>query len=775
MESRWKVVGMRIRRRRDGFVGSDRSDDSRQRRHEVEKCTRQRRRRRRRHCPVTAAVAVLAIVGVALASGDSDATPPEDSKNTDAIDSSSSLHQEDEETLSFLLDTTSTTTTTTTISKKKELPLHARTMEEELQLHAEQQHNSNERLQRERIFNQKEQEDYLQFMEWCQNVLGIQTSLEIHTFYYYDYMTAIMTNPTTDEDENGNENDDDDDNFDSTRDTTASSSTTSKSNPQPEWIDPPMIPVRGLRATRNITQGEIIISIPFQALLTVSTSIDQDPVLGRVMGPKARKTFGWTLEQDNTGNTNLEEDSTTDTPQDTVDFFELPLLAMALLHHYKLGTSSPLYPYIHMLQKSHVESMPFLWDKPKRKKQYAQHHPSSRTTTTSRTKKGIQTVARSIRREMKDMYHAVVDTLVLHHPELFGRPNHNNNTNLHNNNKHQHHQQYDVLDDNEWAFSFENFQWAFAMVNSRHWLLPISDLEDDDNDNDNDNDTPAAPSPMMMQPQGSVDGVPPAEMPTDAWVVAQRELDENTTTTTMAQPQPPPSKPKTSYHSFLAPVADLLNFGPPCTRGRYNQETKTFDVIASCDFIPGQEVTFWYSDECEEIIIGNYGFTHPMVPKCPMPEDYQQARDKWKQRATNLQRALEDAYEDMDVMDTELQHVQQVLADCDCCDRQQPQYAPPQEAKLPKQRQGLDDESLIQGNYLRNQDPSPSQIRGGGSGGNNQMERRSDKLTNARPRSSPDGSGRRGGHHHQSGARGRTDDDVERHGVRRMWAGRSGL
>ncbi len=44
-------------------------------------------------------------------------------------------------------------------------------------------------------------------------------------------------------------------------------------------------------------------------------------------------------------------------------------------------------------------------------------------------------------------------------------------------------------------------------------------------------------------------------------------------------------------------------------------------LVAVCPYTTGQEVTFYYSDDCEDIIIANYGFLHPMISKCPTLED----------------------------------------------------------------------------------------------------------------------------------------------------------
>jgi hypothetical protein len=59
-------------------------------------------------------------------------------------------------------------------------------------------------------------------------------------------------------------------------------------------------------------------------------------------------------------------------------------------------------------------------------------------------------------------------------------------------------------------FSPEHFAWAFAMMNSRHWELPIDELESHD-----------ARRPPKATPLEEVDiqqGIPPASMPTDSWV-----------------------------------------------------------------------------------------------------------------------------------------------------------------------------------------------------------------------------------------------------------------
>jgi hypothetical protein len=471
-----------------------------------------------------------------------------------------------------------------------------------------------------------EKQQQTEFMDWCQHVLGIDTILEIQTFEYQNYMQALPV-------------DDDYDEFTATA-----------------VQDLPMLSVRGLAAARDITVGQVVIRIPLQALLTVSTTIDQDPVLTRFMGPEARSQHGWI----------------SDGTDQAVYLLEMPLLAVALLHHKKLGAASPLATYLRILESSSVDSMPFLW---------------SNTKLKASASAGIRTVARGIQQEVQDMYDTVVQVLIRDHPDLFGPP--------------------PAVTDKQWMFSFENFQWAFAMVNSRHWQLPIEDLTPHTN-----KEGTQQPPPLSSDEQAS----PPADMPTDAWLQERGRADAPYNGNTQQKQQ------QRRVHSFLAPLADFLNFGPPCTTGRYNAESHTFEIVASCAFEKGQEVTFWYSDECDDIMAGSYGFTHPMVPPCPTAEEWRTTAEDWKQRAELAQEQLTEAYEDLDYIYAELQHAQEILNGCDCCRYDE------------RQRKTRSDGEGKEPSFRLRHEPS---VRGAG------------RASTA------------------------NRDDTERHGVRRMWQDRN--
>ena len=289
-------------------------------------------------------------------------------------------------------------------------------------------------------------------------------------------------------------------------------------------------------------------------------------------------------------------------------YFESPLLTIAILYHKHLGRKSPLYQYIQVLEtNSPRDTMPLLWDKPRLK---------------AHTTVGVRKIVRGIQTDVEEMYKTVLVVLRQEHPNVFGE------------------------------FTLADFSWAFAMVNSRHWHVPISDLNT------------AIKSSKTAVTEESEYGyaaggqvVLPASQPTEEWVREQEEAEET------ADHDDDMNNANKDSHSFMAPVADLLNFGPPCTQGRYNTQKKAFELIATCSFRPGQEVTFWYSNDCEDVMIANYGFTHPMVPTCLSERE---KSDLWRRRAELLETKLQEAYKELGEMDVELESALSVLQECDC-------------------------------------------------------------------------------------------------------------
>lgn len=456
------------------------------------------------------------------------------------------------------------------------------------------------------------------FLEWCRHVLGVETKLEIQTFEYYNFMQEYLE---TDDDL-------DDDEF-------CDFPGQQPDNAVKSVEDLPMMPIRGLAAAQDIKVGDVVISIPFNAMISVPTTIDHDPVLSRVLGPQARAVHGW-------------DDA----------YFEIPLLTVALLYHLNLKDSSPLHHYLELLVESGdmVETMPFLWTKQKLRQE---------------AKDGVRKIAKYIQRDLREMYQSVVVVLVEEHGHLFGKP-----------------------DTGDWMYSFSMFQWGFAMVNSRHWHLPIPDLDVVGVDVEkslarkekaNEVPEPALPMPTLNEQ------VPPAEQPTDEWVRGQEEAEQHEI----------PQADVVHSHSFLVPVADLINFGPPCTRGAYNAESQAFEIIATCPFRKGQEVTYWYSDDCDDVIIANYGFTHPMVPSCPSVEDWRQKSDAWKRQAEKMESELLSTYKEMDELDAELTQLHSLLEKCDCDDdsleRRRPRTEGPREQPNRLRHDGNEHEHGVRG------------------------------------------------------------------------------
>jgi len=555
--------------------------------------------------------------------------------------------------------------------------------------HSQRKINANKNMNTLNSSNYFISNKYAPFLRWCQSVQGIQTILTPREFEYQDHLNEWQARHHFNHDLNQN---------------------------IPNKI------VRGLAASRDISPGDILISVPYHALLTIDTAIDHDPVLSRVIGPNGRKDYGWIIDDniknndfDGNHHQKLDESSDMNTLQ-----YEVPLLAVALLYHRSLESVSPLRYYIDILLDNYIDgvegtreidSMPFLWD--------------DQSLEIDGGTEGVKKLARDIRADMENMYENIVKVLIKDHPDIFGPPSNlehlSDDVPVENGSKrertnHKDRQgnprewksgtQYDAGD---WMFSYENFKWAFAMVNSRHWHIPIVNRDNFTthqsyvettiigSKNDISSSSKDAKPSMKTSPQkdttsivddfqqgievpdpaikslhmpdvgnDAVDSVPPAQQPTENWVsdhadAAKKEYLEDIRS--ISTPVMPPNSAQSirspvsinqQKRSFLAPLADMLNFGPPCTRATYNSSSESFEVVATCSFLEGQEVTFWYSDDCDDIIIANYGFTHPMVPTCPGLEEWRKTSEIWKDHALFLSESLNEAYEEIDRMKTEL-------------------------------------------------------------------------------------------------------------------------
>jgi hypothetical protein len=543
---------------------------------------------------------------------------------------------------------------------------------------------------------QQQQRRYEEFLKWCHYTLGIQSLVTIQDFQYPQRPYHPYHN---------NNNDDHDSN---------------------SYYN---ITTRGLAAIRNINKGEIVISVPFHALLTLPTTIDHDPVLSQLMGPAARQRHGWNLDKTRINHhqqhqqqqqedvLQREKDDDDDDDDDIIlSYYETALLTVAILYHVQLHTLSPQWFYMDILLQTNLTSIPF-------------YNASSHSNTiTYHPSHEVQYIIKQIQKDIRDMYQNVMIPLIQQHAHIFGKPlntkkdhdphSHSDvqstvreRTSLFHGDNHETEpqpQEPSPQEQEEWMYSYEKFEWAFAIVHSRHWHLPLQDLDDMMSDfqphgsmywNDasfdmdynrsSDGDSSSGSSSSGSDSSStttdtSTDSIHqmPASLPTEEYISLQQqqlqqqqqreeeEADEEVkkmqhveeyiqSTSSLSSSSFPKEEKMITKHSFMAPLADMMNFGPPCTRGQYNTITKAFEVVATCDFVQGQEVTFWYSDACDDVILANYGFTHPLIPKCPTIHDWKKRSDMWKEYSESLERLLEDVYQDLhDAIDD--------LKNCDC-------------------------------------------------------------------------------------------------------------
>lgn len=149
----------------------------------------------------------------------------------------------------------------------------------------------------------------------------------------------------------------------------------------------------------------------------------------------------------------------------------------------------------------------------------------------------------------------------------------------------------------------------------------------------------------------------------------------------------------------MVPLADMMNFGPPCTKGQYNTQSKAFEVIATCPFHKGDEITFWYSDACQDIMMANYGFVHESMEKCKTVEDWKETSRVWEEYAMSLEQLLKDAYQDLKDAIEDLQH-------CDCSGDDYGSENVPENHERRRRRQDPQKQHLHSVEWLNDKQPS---------------------------------------------------------------------
>ncbi len=106
---------------------------------------------------------------------------------------------------------------------------------------------------------------------------------------------------------------------------------------------------------------------------------------------------------------------------------------------------------------------------------------------------------------------------------------------------------------------------------------------------------------------------------------------------------------------------------------RYFILQHTFELIATCPFTKGQEVTFWYSSDCADAIIANYGFIHPLVPSCTTPDDWEKESGEWREKTKMREKELWDVYRRVDLLKNEVAALERKMISCGCNDEEKKQ------------------------------------------------------------------------------------------------------
>jgi hypothetical protein len=103
------------------------------------------------------------------------------------------------------------------------------------------------------------------------------------------------------------------------------------------------------------------------------------------------------------------------------------------------------------------------------------------------------------------LYESIVQVLVDEHADLLWDPAQSHHHRVEEEEEEDDENYDDEEEDEEWMYSIERFYWAFALVNSRHWHLPIPSSnnnqqqeEEDDHSNINNKKKICHPLPLQV-------------------------------------------------------------------------------------------------------------------------------------------------------------------------------------------------------------------------------------------------------------------------------------
>ena len=358
-------------------------------------------------------------------------------------------------------------------------------------------------------------------------------------------------------------------------------------------------------------------------MITVK-SIERDHVLRGIIG---RDAAAWRVVGD-------DDEEGNDVGGGGGGWDEKQVLALYMLYHKTLDSRSDIKAYVDLYFSADLSTTLTTMDEETLDDKY----PRERY---GRLRRLVDEVNYDIERKYKHL----VPRLAELYPEVFGRgikkkKDKDKDKDKDDNNKDGGEQSEAAQE--EWAYSYEQYREAYVILLSRYWSLELKDADedqdqdttssrrvelerDDDDDERRDCETQQDGSKSCAEATDGDESDAAAaaavsSSSSDDAASSSSAVSAITSSAPSSSSSSSSSSPVSHYHDFLAPFADLLNFGPPSTYATYDALSRRFEIRATRAHEEGEEVTFYYTSECEEHFLVFYGFGDGNVPKCEEEE-----------------------------------------------------------------------------------------------------------------------------------------------------------